>query len=279
MAKPLPVQNTFAGSAPPWSLTNLDANFTNVWGAVNDIGTYSNTLQDTGSVNALIATPPAGITFTLVTGISLQVIVANKTTVTNPTLNVGGTGAKTIVDVNGAPLSLGALAAAGIYQFIYNGTNWVCQGDLAVGAAQTAFKAATTSRNTATLTNDPDLIVSLSANATYAFEVNAYCWETAQNNQGLSWNINYSGSFSVGFVTMWSILVPTISGAIAISATVNNGVFGVGSSLGTNGTNLILHKGSILTTTAGVLGFAWANNAAGITNVGVSSWMIVTRVG
>jgi hypothetical protein len=126
MAKPLPVQNTFAGSAPPWSLTNLDANFTNLWGAVNDIGTYSNTLQDSGGVNALIANPVAGITFALVSGVTVTVIAANTTTTVGPTLNVNSTGAKAIVDNNGNAPPIGGIQANSRYTFIYDGTNWRC---------------------------------------------------------------------------------------------------------------------------------------------------------
>ena len=159
MSKPLPSQTTFAGLAPPWSLTSLDANFTNVWNAINDIGTYSNTLSDGGAVNAMVANPPAGVTFSLATGISLAVVAANTTTSTAPTLNVNGTGAKTITDNLGNALSIGAIQAGGRYLFIYDGTNW---RGLNVGFGQrSAYKPANTSRTTSTISIDPDLQLTL----------------------------------------------------------------------------------------------------------------------
>jgi hypothetical protein len=127
MSKPLPTQNTFAGLAPPWNLTNLDSNFTNVWAAIDDIGTYSNTLVDTGTVNALVCTPAGNITFALVTGIAVDVIVANTTTSATPTLNVNSTGANTIISAGGAALYPQQLGVGGIYRFVYDGTNWRVQ--------------------------------------------------------------------------------------------------------------------------------------------------------
>ena len=128
MSKPLPTQNTFAGLAPPWSLTNLDANFTNIWNAINDVGTYTLSFADTGTVNALVANPPAGLTVALFDGLTFFVKVANTTTITNPTLNLGGLGAITIVDVNGGAISNNSLVAGIRYQFIYDGTNFRVMG-------------------------------------------------------------------------------------------------------------------------------------------------------
>jgi hypothetical protein len=122
MSKPLPTQTTFTGVAPPWSLTLLDGNFTNVWGAINDIGTYSNTLTDTGAVNALAVTPAAGITFALVAGIALDVLIANTNTSTTVTLNANATGSKTVLGNDGNGPAIGTLIAGGIYRFVYDGT-------------------------------------------------------------------------------------------------------------------------------------------------------------
>jgi hypothetical protein len=127
MSKPLPTQSTFAGLAPPWNLPNLDANFTNVWAAIDDVGTYSNTLVDTGSVNVLTCTTTSGVTFALVTGISVDVIVGNTMTSTTPTLNVNGTGAITIISAGGDALYPQQLGVGGIYRFVYDGTNWRAQ--------------------------------------------------------------------------------------------------------------------------------------------------------
>lgn len=124
MAKPLPTQTTFANVSPPWSLTNLDGDFTNLWNAVNDVGTYSNVFTDTGAVNALIVTVPGGLTFSLVSGVTLTIIVANTTTSSAPTLNVNSTGAKNLVDNNGGLLIPGALIGGARYTVCYDGTSY-----------------------------------------------------------------------------------------------------------------------------------------------------------
>lgn len=124
MSKPLPPQTTFAGVAPPWSLTNLDGNFTNVWSALNDYATYNLYLPDTGSVNALLVTPSLGLTMTLVAGLALDIKVANTNTSTTVTLNANGTGAVTVVDPLGVAPVVGGLNAGSTYRFVYDGTVW-----------------------------------------------------------------------------------------------------------------------------------------------------------
>jgi len=116
MSKPLPSQNAFAGLAPPWSLANLDSNFTNVWNAIDDIGTYSLYVIDTGVVNALQVTISAPLTVSLVDGLTLDIKVANTITSGTPTLQVNALGAKTITNGDGTGLQPNQLVVGGIYR-------------------------------------------------------------------------------------------------------------------------------------------------------------------
>lgn len=67
--------------------------------------------------------------FELVTGAKVSVKFTVTNTVANPTLNVNGTGAKAIYYKNAA-ISAGYLKANYIYEFIYDGKNYVIIGDV-----------------------------------------------------------------------------------------------------------------------------------------------------
>ncbi|MBR1988825.1 MAG: hypothetical protein IKA36_07305 [Clostridia bacterium] len=73
---------------------------------------------------AKVATINTG-TFTLATGATVYVKFTNANTATSATLNVNSTGAKPIFH-NGAAISASSyIKAGGVYQFVYDGTNWV----------------------------------------------------------------------------------------------------------------------------------------------------------
>ena len=63
--------------------------------------------------------------FTLKTGETIAVKFTNTNTVIAPTLNVNGTGAKTIVTKTTTSTLKGAWSAGSIVLFTYDGTNWV----------------------------------------------------------------------------------------------------------------------------------------------------------
>jgi hypothetical protein len=65
--------------------------------------------------------------FKLETGASVKVKFANTNTAANPTLNVGGTGAKAIYS-NGSAISAGMLSANTVIEFVYDGTNYNMMG-------------------------------------------------------------------------------------------------------------------------------------------------------
>ena len=80
--------------------------------------------------------------FTLVTGAKVTVRFTVTNTAANPTLNVGGTGAKAIQYRN-ATITAGALAANRTYEFVYDGSSWELVGDL---DSNTTYGAASTSK-------------------------------------------------------------------------------------------------------------------------------------
>ena len=67
--------------------------------------------------------------FNLATGAKVAVKFTVTNTAANPTLNVNGTGAKSI-KYRGAAISTDSLAANRIYEFIYDGTDYVFVGDI-----------------------------------------------------------------------------------------------------------------------------------------------------
>lgn len=79
------------------------------------------TSVDSGVADALVATVPGFVLQTFAT-VWVRVAAANLTL--TPTLNVSGTGAKTIILVTGQAPAPGTFEPTGIYQFMYDGAHW-----------------------------------------------------------------------------------------------------------------------------------------------------------
>lgn len=280
MSKPLPTQNTFANLAPPWSLVTLDGNFTNIWSAINDIGTYSNTLTDTGSVNVLVATPAGGLTFNLVTGIAVDIIVGNTTTTTGPTLNVNGTGAKVIVNPDGSALRQGALLAGGIYRFVYDGANWKAQ-TLGFGNTTIISKpSATTRTNTTTPTNDPDLTFNIVIGGVYMIKVLIGAFQASAGSVGINCNINFSGTLGSSRAHTFGQSAGGLTGNTGgVQSAVSNVALSI-PALSTFEAPIQIDAVASLNTT-GTLAFAWAQNTSSgtATTVNTASFLLLQRIG
>lgn len=82
--------------------------------------------------------------FNLVSGAKVAVKFTVINTAANPTLNVNGTGAKAI-KYRGSAISAGYLAANRLYEFIYDGTDYVLVGDLDTNTTYSTMTAATAS--------------------------------------------------------------------------------------------------------------------------------------
>lgn len=136
---------TFAGLAPPWSLTQLDTNVGNLQTAFGLQNNFSNYLVDAGAANAYVVTPAAGITGTLTAGLVLQFKTANANTGAS-TLNYNALGVKNILNMDGSALSANQILATGITQVVYDGTQFVLLNPstplLSFTSAETAIGAA-----------------------------------------------------------------------------------------------------------------------------------------
>jgi hypothetical protein len=192
MSKPLPTQSTFAGLGPPWNLTNLDANFTGVWGAINDIGTYGNVLTDTGAANAIVVSPPSGLTLALGVGLTFDVTVANTNTSSAVTLNANGTGAFPVVGRNGFALPPGAVVVGQTYRFIYSSSTWYCQNPTTQPSYISYATNPTTRTSTTTLIDDPYLQFQLPSTGTYL--INFVVFITAASPGGFEYQLTFGGT-------------------------------------------------------------------------------------
>jgi hypothetical protein len=292
MSKPLPTQNTWAALSPPWNLTQLDANFTNVWAAFADVGTYSNVYTDTGAVNAMVVTLPAGLTVALAAGLTVGVKVANTNTSATVTLNLNGTGAVGAKDINGATLLIGQLQAGVAYTFIYNGGLWCCQninnftGGSGAPLVLRASKAASTARSSTTSgTNDPDLLIAIPFSGRWSFEVGAM-FSTGAG--GLGYGVVFTGTTGtsplaspfcnaaggIGVITTGQPLFVIQNAAPTIAATITNAQLGGANSV------LVLIKGYIAATSVGNLSLTWAQQVSSVaaTTALLGSYMTATLV-
>lgn len=82
----------------------------------------------TGTDTYLVTLTPTPATYEI--GQSFWIKIPNTNTVTNPTLNVNSLGAKTIKGANSVALPIGFFTAGGNYNFIYDGTDFICQAGL-----------------------------------------------------------------------------------------------------------------------------------------------------
>lgn len=122
MAKPVTGLTAFSALTTA-TTPSLDANFTAITGAINDLPTYSNYFADSGAANAYVVSSVAGLTYTLATGIGTPIRwLAAHTNSGASTLNVFGTGAISIVGPSGAALTGGEIIAGRIVETVYDGT-------------------------------------------------------------------------------------------------------------------------------------------------------------
>ena len=114
---------TFGGLTTA-STSNLDTNYTNINAIIANANNYANYLVDSGLVNAYVVTFGAGITLTLAAGLGVQFKAGNTSTGAS-TLNVSGTGLKSIVRRDGTATQAGDVQ--GVVTVMYDGTNYVLQ--------------------------------------------------------------------------------------------------------------------------------------------------------
>lgn len=150
---------------------------------------------------------------------------------------------------------------------------------LPVHAGTFGIKTTTTTRASGTtLTNDPDLQVTLAA-GTYVVELFAPFWATTSGAGGFKFGIFYSGTSSSSSFSYSGVLnaaaITQLTTAVSSSytfATITT------SGSAANADFLVAH-GVIVTTSSGVLGFQWAQNSSNVNpaNVGIG-WLRTTKV-
>jgi hypothetical protein len=129
VGKPVTGQTVFASQNPPWNLLSLDANFTLLLAALNDLITYSNYVVDTSpTANTITVTTAAGLTFAYTAGVELHIKVAVTNTSQTVNINVNALGNKQVKKPDGTNPAIGAFVAGGIYPFQYDGTNFQILG-------------------------------------------------------------------------------------------------------------------------------------------------------
>jgi hypothetical protein len=125
MTKPIANPIAFTGQSPPWSLTQLDANFASFQAAINDTLTYSNYFVDqSGVVNSIIISVPTTLAIGLIAGTQVAVKIANTNTLAAVTVTINALTAQKIVNPNGSALSPGQLVAGGIALLWYDGAQF-----------------------------------------------------------------------------------------------------------------------------------------------------------
>lgn len=135
-------------------------------------GTANITHYGTCSTAAATAAKTVAVTgFTLAAGARVTIKFTITNTAANPTLNINGTGAKAVY-YKGAAISAGYLAANKVYEFVYDGTNYVLVGDVdtntTYSAATTATAGLMSAADKVKVNNIPTITVSNTAPSTAA---------------------------------------------------------------------------------------------------------------
>ena len=156
-----------------------------------DINHYA-TCGTAAGTAAKVATINTG-TFTLTTGATVYVKFTNANTVASATLNVNSTGAKPIFH-NGAAISASSyIKAGGLYQFVYDGTNWIINAGIDTNGDTKVTQTVTTTNA------NYEVLFSATAN-------NSTLTETARKNSNLLFNPS-TGTLTTTKVTLGSATI------------------------------------------------------------------------
>lgn len=141
--KPLSNPITFTGQTPPWSLTQLDSNFSSIQAVINDTLSYSNYFVDqSGATNSVILSVPAALTVALTSG-TLLFVKINNTNTGASTITINALVAQKIVNPDGSAMAPKQLLAGAIAILCYDGTNFQFVGSwLSPALRQTAAEIA-----------------------------------------------------------------------------------------------------------------------------------------
>lgn len=260
--------HTFAADVGPEPLSLLDTNYGLLLAGINNLNAFDNWYVDSGTADNLVVTILGQQSMTLAPGLRVTVQIAATNTTTNPTLNVGGSGAIVIRDAWGGNILPAQLGAGTVRDFVYNGVTWICltisNYNPAALLTLHSYKPASTSRiNASLMANDPDLTIAIPFSGMWVIQLVFQAACNSSGAGGFQWNLNYSGSFvatSGSWVNPWvgTTNIPSQSSAITIQ---NIQTISVSTSvtLSTAFTipDAVTVSAQLLATSTGTLGFSW----------------------
>jgi hypothetical protein len=144
--------------------------------------------------------------------------------------------------------------------------------------------------STTTLTNSTQLTYVIPGAGTYEFELKVYSYFTTAVTDGITANVNFSGTFTAvgSYLDGWFMNgTTTTTGVqpIEVSSTVNNALAGLtlatyGASVSSATPAVHMIRGNLIATATGTLAFAFAQSTSGVdtANLGVGSYMKVTQL-
>ena len=125
MTKPVTLSVVFANLPGPIPLSDLDTDFSPLYSAVNDLGTYGNYLVDSsGAANAIVVTTNPSLTYSQTAGVAIQVQIAHTTTSTAVNINVNGTGNVAVLNADGSLPVAGQFITGEILPMQFDGVSY-----------------------------------------------------------------------------------------------------------------------------------------------------------
>lgn len=136
----LPTLSTF-GSLTTASTVSLDTNFTNIANLLANLNNYGNYFVDSGTANNYVVTLTAGQTASFAAGLPVQFKVSNANSGAS-TLNLSGSGAKSILNPDGSQLTSGQLPLGAIATVMSDGLSYYLMGGaITVGVPMRSYLA------------------------------------------------------------------------------------------------------------------------------------------
>jgi hypothetical protein len=137
-----------------------------------------------------------------------------------------------------------------------------------------AYKLASTGRSSTTLSIDPDLQVTVAANAFYEVSA-AIIYQAASTSVGIKWGWVFPGTVTGEFAAAYADATVTAANCLGFAWTTTQTATNTTTSA--YGINL---KGALFTgVSGGTFGLNWASNIATTMNVNLGSSLVLRRIG
>jgi hypothetical protein len=187
-----------------------------------------------------------------------------------------------------------AVDGSGAYEDIAGNNNWrvytnsleririTGNGDIeGRGIALVAYKTATTTRATATPSNDPHLVIAIPSAGTYAVELFVRLNPDGPGGAGgFLWGLNYSGTYTA--ISSYISSNGMINAAAQIEGTAqigNSAAVGTWFRAAILSGDWVVIRGTLTATASGTLGFNWAqNSAAGNLTLTAGAYLKATKL-